>query len=102
MKVNETITLTLDLPRPSDTVPIWTANDTSVCLVEPNDGGYSAKVTALANGVAEIDVRANCDLGSGTREHHVTFPIIVDGQEEVIVPVQSKEEPTSKYWAQET
>ena len=102
MKITESTTLNLNLLRPSDTIPVWNVSDRSLCSLEVAEGGLSAVVTALAAGSAQVSVTSNCDFGSGTREHHTVFDIVIDNDATVpVVEVQSVEEPKSPYWGAE-
>lgn len=98
MKLSETLTLKLELPCPSETVPIWSVADVAICSLVVASDGYSAEVTASSTGSTTVDVRTNCDFGSGVREHHTTFDVAVDGADAAVPEVQQVEEPTSKYW----
>lgn len=100
MKVNELKTLELKLTRPSETTPVWNVSDTSLITLKVDDGGHSAEVTALKEGVTTVNVSCNCDFGSGTRQHNEVFEIVIDGGEEVIdKPVSIP--PPLPYWKSE-
>ncbi len=86
MKITETTTLNLNLVRPSDTVPVWSVSDRSVCTLVVAEDGQSAQVTPAGQGSAHIDVRSNCDSGSGVCEHHTAFDIEVGDEAVVTAP----------------
>lgn len=105
MKLNEKVTLSLN--KYSETVPVWTSSNTSVCTLQVADGGQTAVATAVGLGNAIVDVRLNSDLGSGVREHHVQFEVSVDGQEsfvdktEKVEDTKEVEETKTSYWGSE-
>jgi len=102
MKINEQVTLTLSLPSPSDTTPIWSISDGTVVQLAVDPNGYSAVATALKAGEVTVGVVCNCDQGSGVCQHVSSFPlsVVLDGSEPVVVPVvvEDNVEEDSPYW----
>jgi hypothetical protein len=92
MRVNEKVTLNLNLPSPSETVPAWSLSDTTLASLNVS-GGYTATLTALKAGDVVVSVISNCDLGSGVTQHVKTFHINIDDVPAPFVPVEK-----SPYW----
>lgn len=72
-------------PATVDGSPSWVSSDPTILVVTPDDADpFKASVVAGDNlGQAQITVRADADLGSGTRAIVSTFDVEVVGGEAV-------------------
>lgn len=93
MTIDQKVTLSiqpvdrLGNPARVDGSPTWTLSDGAVGTIEPAADGMSAVFTTTGLGITQLVVKADADLGAGTRTIQGTLDIQVESGEAVSLAI---------------
>jgi hypothetical protein len=93
MTIDQKVTLSiqpvdrLGNPARVDGAPVWTLSDGAVGAIEPAADGMSATFVSAALGITQLVVKADADLGAGTRTIQGTLDIQVESGEAVSLAI---------------
>lgn len=75
-------------PARVDGVPVWASSNTAVADVAASADGLSAVITTPGGiGTAQVNVTADADLGTGTREVSAVLDVVVQPAEAVTASI---------------
>ena len=75
-------------PGVIDGKPTWASSDETILTVLPADDGMTAYAVAIGPlGAAQVQVKADADLGEGVKEISGTLDVVVVGSEAVSLSV---------------